>query len=130
MSCLQNWISVSSRLSCEICKRRYLGRKKYKYGILASLLPYVVARWRQPKINFSLLIIFHLMEQLLAEARDFYFRTKKYERSTFRYRFLTSVLLRWLDYLKYPSTFALMSLAFRDWSAWRQTQIVFILNNN
>lgn len=127
-SCLQNWIAASSRLSCEICKHRYRGRKKYKYGVLASILPYVKARWHQPKINFSLLILFHLVEQLLTETRDFYYRSKKHEQNIMKYRLFTSVLLRWLNYLMYPQTFVFMLLAFRDWSAWRRTQIVFMLD--
>ncbi|XKL66509.1 hypothetical protein PGB90_009929 [Kerria lacca] len=108
-TCLQSWIAISSRLCCEICTCRYRGHKICKYGILTSLLPYLKARWHRPKINFSLL-------------------TGKYQYNTFKYRLLTSILFRWLDYLLLPQTVLLMIMAFRDWSAWRKTQIVFVLD--
>lgn len=127
-TCLQNWIAISSRLSCEICMCRYQGRKMCKYGVLTSMIPYVRARWRRPKINFSLLFLFNLAKHMFLEAKDFYYRNDKYQHNTFKCRLLASILLRWLDYMLYPRTFVLMAMAFRDWSAWRQTQVVFVLD--
>lgn len=127
-TCLQSWIAISSRLCCEICTCRYRGHKICKYGILTSLLPYLKARWHRPKINFSLLFLFHLIKQTFLETKDYYCRTGKYQYNTFKYRLLTSILFRWLDYLLLPQTVLLMIMAFRDWSAWRKTQIVFVLD--
>lgn len=124
--CLQKWIAISSRLSCEICMSFYQGRKMCKYGVLTSLIPYIKARWHRPKINFSLLFLFHLAEHVFLEAKDFYYGHQNYKPNTFRCRLLISILLRWLDYLLLPRTFVLMVMAFRDWLAWRRTQVIFV----
>lgn len=127
-TCLQNWIAISSRLSCEVCMCRYRGRKMCKYGVLTSIIPYVKSRWYRPKLNFLLLFIFLFLEQTFLEAKDYYCRKGKYSQSSFKCRLLTSILFRWLDYLLSLRTFVLMTMAVHDWTAWRKTQIVFVLD--
>lgn len=125
--CLQNWIAVSSRLHCEVCMCGYRGRKMCKYGVLTSIVPYLKARWHQPKINLSLLFLFHLIEQMFLEAKDYYYKKGKYKHNSLKCRLLTSIIFRWLVFMVNPRRFLLMTMTFRDWSAWRQTQVIFVL---
>ncbi|XP_065225195.1 probable E3 ubiquitin-protein ligase MARCHF10 [Planococcus citri] len=128
--CLQNWIAVSSRLSCEVCQCGYRGRKMSKYGVLSSIYPYLQARWYQPKINLSLLFVFHLIEQIFLETRDYYTKKGKYRsrRDTLKCRLFASIVFRWLTMMLNPRHSLLVTMVLRDWSTWMQTQVIFVLD--
>ncbi len=130
-TCLQNWIATSSRLTCEVCVCKYRGRKLCKYGVLTSIMPYLKARWYQPQLNFSLLFLYLLAEQTFLGAKEYYRQANRYRLGLIKKcdgKLFLTILWRWIDYILCPRSFFLLTMAFRDWSAWRKTQIVFVLD--
>lgn len=123
--CLEHWASVSCRLCCEICKCKYRGQRRFKYGVITSIIPFIRANW-----NFSRVLVFIQASLLFAivnmEIGNYGFSVDDPDFPKPSSLFLLWALITF-NLLVYYISFNIATVV-EAWNSWRRSQFVFLLS--
>ncbi len=122
--CLEKWISVSCKTRCELCRTKYAGKKKFKYGIISSVPRFIWARKSDCGMFYCYAKIWLYVYILYSLMREYRIDGEHLVSSLAFFAFLvistaTGVVILIYSFLK----------CVKSWNRWRRCQFEFILEN-